>query len=244
MKKIVYDFGANNGDDIDYYLVKADKVVAIEANPKLAKLIERRFASEIRHNRLVVENCVVKSKGDDGEVDFYIHKSNHVLSQFPRPQDDIISEFAQTTLPSRNLKSILGQHGPAYYIKIDIEHYDAEILKSLFGMKIFPWYLSAEAHSPEIFDLLKNAGYKKFKLVDGPSVSEEYTNVTINGLRGKVDYSFPHHSAGPFGEDIKGFWMSAFFFKQYMKRQGFGWKDIHVKRSVSFRERLTQMFTS
>jgi hypothetical protein len=31
--KIIYDLGANNGDDIPYYLLKADTVVAVEANP-------------------------------------------------------------------------------------------------------------------------------------------------------------------------------------------------------------------
>ncbi len=42
-KKIIYDFGANNGDDIPYYLKKAELVVAVEANPSLCQKIEERF---------------------------------------------------------------------------------------------------------------------------------------------------------------------------------------------------------
>ena len=55
MKKIIYDIGSNNGDDIPYYLLKSDLVVAIEANPQLCNLINQRFKSEIDEGKLVVE---------------------------------------------------------------------------------------------------------------------------------------------------------------------------------------------
>ena len=45
--KLIFDIGSNNGDDILYYLHKADLVVAVEANPKLCKLISKRFNKEI-----------------------------------------------------------------------------------------------------------------------------------------------------------------------------------------------------
>jgi hypothetical protein len=41
-KTVIYDFGANNGDDIPYYLKKAELVVAVEANPSLCQKIEER----------------------------------------------------------------------------------------------------------------------------------------------------------------------------------------------------------
>lgn len=59
MKKVIYDFGANNGDDIPYYLLKADVVVAVEANPKLCNAISNRFENYISDGRLFVENCVL-----------------------------------------------------------------------------------------------------------------------------------------------------------------------------------------
>jgi hypothetical protein len=34
-RKVIHDIGANNGDDIPYYLKKADIVVAVEADPVL-----------------------------------------------------------------------------------------------------------------------------------------------------------------------------------------------------------------
>lgn len=35
-KRVIYDFGSKNGDDIPYYLEKPDLDVAVEANPILA----------------------------------------------------------------------------------------------------------------------------------------------------------------------------------------------------------------
>ncbi len=55
--KVIYDLGANTGDDIAYYLKKADKVVAVEANPTLAKQIESKYSAAISEGRLFVENC-------------------------------------------------------------------------------------------------------------------------------------------------------------------------------------------
>ena len=96
MKKIIYDIGSNNGDDIPYYLLKSDLVIAIEANPKLCNLIEEKFKNEIKQKRLVVENCVVQNENILNDVSFYIHKTNHVLSQFHKPLD--IQNFEEIKL--------------------------------------------------------------------------------------------------------------------------------------------------
>ena len=51
-EKVICDFGMNNGDNLPYYLLKAEKVVEVEANPKLCSLVEERFANHIRDGRL------------------------------------------------------------------------------------------------------------------------------------------------------------------------------------------------
>lgn len=100
-RRVIYDFGANNGDDIGYYLQKADLVVAVEANPKLAEAICNRFSDAISAQRLVVECCVLTTDRGSAPVDFYVHRTNHVLSQFPKPAS--VAEFSCTKLPSRNI---------------------------------------------------------------------------------------------------------------------------------------------
>ena len=43
MKKIIYDFGSGRGENIPYYLLKSDLVIAIEANPDNYIYIKNKF---------------------------------------------------------------------------------------------------------------------------------------------------------------------------------------------------------
>jgi len=44
VKKIIDDFGANKGDDLAYYLKRADLVVAVEADLDFCRIMHDRFA--------------------------------------------------------------------------------------------------------------------------------------------------------------------------------------------------------
>jgi len=233
--KIIYDVGANNGDDISYYLLKADKVVAIEANPALCKTIYERFKNEVACGKLSVENCALVADEFTTEADFYLHNTHHVLSQLPRPAEAEMQHFSRVVLPAKSLQQLICVHGKPYYIKIDIERYDQEILRMLFSSGTYPEYISAEAHSAEVFALLAGAGpYNAFKLVDGASVASLYKNRTVHAESGQdpVEYSFPTHSAGPFGEDIDGEWMSGQYMLRLLAIVGLGWKDIHASKNA------------
>jgi FkbM family methyltransferase len=230
-EKIIFDFGCNNGDDIPYYLAKADKVVAVEANPALAALVEQRFAAEIREGRVVVESCALTVDEAAPAVPFYVHKTNHVQSQFVEPGPDEMALFERVDVRSENVAKLIERNGAPYYVKIDIEHYDHLILRSIFEAGIFPPYISAESHSIEVLALLIGlGGYGAFKLVEGRTVPEKYRNATISTAQGKVTYSFPPHSAGPFGEDIAGAWMTMNNFFTVLAATGLGWRDIHASR--------------
>ena len=201
--RIIYDIGANNGDDVPYYLQKADLVVAVEANPILAKGIEERFRNAISNGRLIVENCVLVASPEAQVVDFYIHKTRHILSQFPRPSDGEIGQFDRVSLPGKDVVSLIRAIGEPYYIKIDIENYDHIVLETLFSNNIRPPFISAESHSIEVFALLVSAGrYGAFNLVDGETVPTKYCNHSIRTTSGTATFSFPPHASGPFGEDI------------------------------------------
>jgi len=114
--KIIYDFGSNNGDDILYYLQKSDMVVAIEANPVLIEQIKARLAQDIANRRLIVEHCILTDGNDSETVSFYVHKQNHVLSQFPRPDTSRLADFDEIKVVSRNVIDIINQYGtPVLY---------------------------------------------------------------------------------------------------------------------------------
>jgi FkbM family methyltransferase len=226
--KIIYDIGSNNGDDITYYLMKADLVVAVEANPVLTDHIKTRFATAIADGKLIVENIVVDVKDSTDSVPFYVHASNHTLSQFVQPA--YMGPFVEIQVPSKNIVSLIQEHGDPYYIKIDIEHFDQAILRAIFEGGIFPPYISAESHSPEIFPiLLGTEKYKSFKLIDGGSIVNVYKDRAITQLDGSVvQHSFPWHSAGPFGNDIDGPWLNQDELAGVLNQVGLGWKDIHA----------------
>ena len=228
-KKIIYDIGANNGDDLPYYLKKADLVIAVEANPMLCEEIRKRFALDIQQGKLVIENCVLIADNEVASVPFYIHKHKHVLSQFPTPTHKL-KNYEKVFLPGKTVNQLIEEHGDPYYVKIDIEHYDHVILRAVFENNFRPPYISAESHSIEVFLLLVSLGnYNCFKIVHGPSVKRTYHDWTIRTTNGDERYSFPHHSAGPFGEDIAGEWVNAESLFRRLLSDGLGWKDIHAK---------------
>jgi FkbM family methyltransferase len=233
MKKIIYDFGANKGDDISYYLKRADLVVAVEADPGLCEIMRDRFQQEIRNGRVIVENYVI-TVNDLTEVPFYKHKKKHVLSQFPKPRDRHLKDFLETLLPARTPISIIQEHGAPYYIKIDVEHYDQVILENLFAHDIRPPYISAECHSAEVFPMLvAQGGYKAFKLVEGRHVHRRANDILIQGNAGSVErFSFKRHAAGPFGDDIRGGWLTAENCKRLLAFRGMGWRDVHATNLV------------
>jgi FkbM family methyltransferase len=228
MKRIIYDIGSNNGDDIPYYLNKADRVIAVEANPLLCSQIKKRFQSEIDMERLIIENSVLVSKEYFAEsVDFYIHSNEDVLSQFLPPKN--LDMYRKVKLPAITVSDLIRNYGEPYYIKIDVEHYDELILNDFFDNNVKPPFISCESHSSKIFSLLvTKGGYDAFKLVDGESVPTKFAKHRIFTNNSAIYFSFPRHSAGPFGDDIPGDWMTADNFFSYLAFEGLGWKDIHA----------------
>ena len=230
-KTVIYDFGANAGGNIPYYLEKADLVVAVEANPVLCRAIEERFADEVAAGRLAIENVVVVAERGLTETPFFVHRVEHVLSQLPRPSPRRADEFTEVVLPARHVVDIVARYGPPHYVKIDLEHSDAVILRELLAHGITPDYISAEAHDVDVFCLLVAVGnYKAFKLVDGATVQDVFAAHEIATRGGRKPLAFPRHSAGPFGNDIPGPWHGRRIFFQHLGQAGLGWKDIHASR--------------
>lgn len=230
-KRIIYDIGANNGDNIPYYLLRADLVVAVEANPELCEQINARFPKEIRSGRLKVDNCVVTDDRNVREIDFYLHRTLDVLSQCDPPPADRAHEFRHLLLKAKFIVDIVKENGEPYYVKLDVEHYDARLLNALFASNVVPPYVSAECHEFDVLAALyEQGGYRAFKLADGMSIPSVYNRRTLRSGDGceTIEHSFPPQSAGPFGEDLDGPWLSAEDVTRLLGFAGFGWKDIHA----------------
>ncbi len=231
MNKIIYDLGSNNGNNITYYLMKSDLVVAVEANPKLCEQINNKFRKEILKGKLVVENCIVTIDKENFDKNFYIHKDADVLSQFPEPKAELINHFIKTKLPSKNIIEIIKKYGRPYYIKIDVENYDYEILSEIFNNNIFPKYFSVECYNKKIYDeIINNKNYNSYKLVCGSDVDKKYYNKVLSSENEIIRHSFPAHSAGPFGNDIDGKWLAKENFNILYSLRNTTWIDIHCSK--------------
>ncbi len=71
MKKIIYDLGASAGENLPYFLLKSDLVIAVEANKKSCDIIREKFTKEINEKKLIVENCIVGEKDEQNEIFFF-----------------------------------------------------------------------------------------------------------------------------------------------------------------------------
>lgn len=224
--KIVYDFGANRGSNVSYYLRQGFNVVAVEANPVLVEHLERRFATDSRVR--VVNACLVRD-GSQQTVSFFVNTQMDKLSTVVRPTFNS-DHFTEILVPARTPGSLVAEFGEPFFVKIDLEGADGLILDSLNGSGITPPYISTEAHSLDVLAKLLAAGYDQFKIVEGRYVHCRYFD--LNGNRDRDVYRFEKgESAGPFGEDIPGPWVGADEIVIYISRHGTGWKDIHARRA-------------
>ena len=106
---VIFDIGSNNGDDIPYYLLKADLVVAFEANPILCQAIRARFEDRIKCGDLVLHNSILCSEADvhTSTLPFFIHKKYDVISQFPEPSRENIDDFERIIVPAMSVGDAL-----------------------------------------------------------------------------------------------------------------------------------------
>ncbi len=227
MKKIIYDLGASRGENLPYYLLKSELVIAVEANKESCDFMRKKFQNEITEKKLIVENCII-SEANSISDNFYLN-DNYLLGQYPVPKKNELNKFKKINLEKKDIKSLFSTYGQPYYVKIDLEEYDHVILKRIFDLKIKPNYISAEAINNDVINLfLTNINYNSFKLIEGNSVGFLYNKFNFKNNEKEINYSFPENSAGPFGNDIMGNWISKKNFSKLMEYKKSGWRDIHA----------------
>ena len=161
--ELICDVGMNNGDDTAYYLARGHRVVAIEANPLLAREGAVRFRAEIAAGRLTILNVGVADR--EGEFPFWICETMSEWSSFHREiaaRDG--SPHRAITIPCRRFASILAEFGVPHYLKIDIEGNDLLCLQDLQPGAL-PKYVSLEAGDATPIAHLAALGYTAFKCI-------------------------------------------------------------------------------
>ena len=178
--ELVYDVGLHNGSDTEFYLAQGYRVVAIEADPVLARAAETRFATSIAGGRLTVLNLGIADR--EGDAEFWIRDANPEWNSFER------SAAARNNSPHHSvrisvkpLRSVLAEHGAPHYLKVDIEGYDAFCLRDLGTLpaaerpRFVSWENWDNAKSFEDgstpagasgLEIATELGYTRFKLID------------------------------------------------------------------------------
>lgn len=232
VRKFIIDFGANRGQNIEYFIKKADFVIAVEANPILCEYISSKFADYVSSGQLIVENCAVSETDSDEELIFYIHKTRDYLSTSinqemnPNYKKIMIKGKTPGTIILENTKP----DDSFYYAKFDLEGFDSIALNKMISQGYVSDYISIEAHTVDCLVAIMNIReVRGLKLLEGIDIVKKYSSAEILTLNESIEeFSFELHSSGPFGDDLPGQWMDKRIFLDYFLLNRFGWKDIHA----------------
>lgn len=232
--RVIFDLGMNNGDDTDFYLKRGFRVVALEANPKLCRAAERRFASQVADGLLQIVHAAIWER--PGRQTFYVNRDNdHWSSLDPAWATRNDSAVEAVEVECVTLAMLFERHGVPKVLKIDVEGVDHVVLDQLRGAPLLPQFVSVEdcRFGYEYMAVLQACGYADFKLFDQSTVTS-FTD-PLTGHR------FPAGSSGPLGPDLPGDWLSyadmvATYERTVRDRQGNRlatrdhWWDIHCTR--------------
>jgi FkbM family methyltransferase len=175
---LVFDIGANNGDDADAYLKRGRKVVAVEANPDLCAGLRERFAAEIASGRFVL---VEKAISRRPRVTLYVNTSDHgwgtILLSYAEHGRKLRGELRPIEVETTTVIDLIREHGVPHRMKVDIEGVDYLCLLDLFDSDL-PAHLSIErpkSLGDQMFalDLLHRLGYTRFAFVDQTAVGNQ-----------------------------------------------------------------------
>jgi FkbM family methyltransferase len=181
---LIFDIGSHIGDDTENYLRRGYRVVAVDADPRMIGICQRRFSSEIVANRLILLHVGIEKK--TGTLPFWVNREKDDWSSFDAELAKRNgTEADEIEVPCVTFESLLRGYGVPYYLKIDIEGRDLVCLEGLDRSDL-PVYVSTEMYTTQQICHLSVLGYSRFKLVN----QREHGGYT----------------SGPFGEESSGKW--------------------------------------
>ena len=234
---LIFDVGAHQGRDTEFYLRKGFRVVAIEANPILVEDLRNKFRPFISDHKLVILPFGIHEQA--GEFDFYRNLDKDDWSSFkPEFGTRDGTKYQVCKIKCVRFDDVLKKYGIPYYLKCDIEGHDSHVLKALLRMRVAPKYLSVESTHLDCLAVLRMLGYSKFKFVNqAKNVQVKCPSPPREGVY--VDYPFDGYCSGPFGEESPGDWKSfeavaydylhLYFGFPERCEVGEGWYDFHAK---------------
>ncbi|MEA3059940.1 MAG: hypothetical protein QOE50_1352, partial [Sphingomonadales bacterium] len=203
----------HDGDDSHFYLRKGFRVVAVEADPDVCRATAERFPSFLETGQLKIVNRAIAPAR--GPVTFHRSQTSGwgtIVDAWARANAAQCVSSEAIVVEGITLADLVGEHGDAFYMKLDIEGMDRRALQSLAGTTVRPKYVSMEtsfARDPSFdavqadFDVLSDIGYDRFKIVDQTKVPQQVPpDPPLSGDH--VPIRFTSDASGLFGEESPG----------------------------------------
>jgi FkbM family methyltransferase len=226
---LVFDVGANNGDDSVHYLSRGFRVVAVEANPELCRRLHARCAADVEAGRLAVEAVGIAERR--GTETLWVDPAHSQFGSFDERPAGRAGRAAPVQVECITAADLFAKHGVPYYLKVDVEGRERLLLDALDPGDL-PAYVSTEARGLEDLDSLWAKGYRRFRLVDqtahnGGPRSPHW----LRALRRRLGPpgAFPPGSSGPV-PDSYGSWedRETVASRWLRHRDGRAWFDFHA----------------
>ena len=166
VQDLIYDLGAHDGDDTDFYLRKGFRVVAVEANPHLASRLADRFAGYVPAVRAQVVGKAFAAAGRNS-INLFVRDDKTVWSsifQNAAERDGVEAQVCQVDVVT--VRELIEKFGVPRYIKIDLEGAEVFVLDQIASELDKPPFVSVELFSPETIRRLDNIGYDRFQMIN------------------------------------------------------------------------------
>lgn len=176
---LCFDVGANVGNRTEVFLELGARVVAVEPQPSCMKKLQDRHAGNSR-----VTLAAVALGERDGEGELLIGDTDTVSSMssewIERVRDT--GRFGENEwtssvrVPVTTLERLIREHGRPAFIKIDVEGYEAVVLRGLssrvpaLSFEFTPEFLESAV---EIVERLGGLGFSRFNYSVGESMRME-----------------------------------------------------------------------
>jgi FkbM family methyltransferase len=251
--RTVFDVGVYDGADTGYYLDEGFRVVAVEANPEMARFVSQRFFRQVESGQLEVMNAAISDH--DGPVDFFLAGDDPGASSTVRQMVESRAPLHTIRVPTTTIPALLGRFGVPFFLKSDIEGSDHLCILPL-TKDTRPEYVSFEAgernpaqYEP-LIEHLAGIGFRRFKLINQVSFLElteqrRPLDRAVLGVRRRLGYDPPRrvrrsgrrftagHSSGPGPWSSSGRWVDAdtlltTWRRAHERGELTGWYDVHA----------------
>ncbi len=219
-QKIIIDVGVHKGEDSDFYLQRGYKVIGVEASEKLCEFITEKFKDHPYKENFTLLNYAITEK-DNELIPFYentVAAWSTISEEWNTRNKKLGSGSEIKMVKTIRLDTLINGHIAAdkeiEYIKIDIEGADQLALQSLKNATKKAKFISIESEKHswdkllEEFEIFKNLGYTKFKVIDQSKMNEQSFSYNMENGEQKT-FHFDWDCSGPFGDDLPGEWIAA-----------------------------------